>query len=233
MHYGSRLVFGPGDHLFITLGERSDLEIRPQAQQMDSHMGKVIRIRPDGTVPGDNPFVATPGARQEIWSVGHRNIQSAALDSRGRLWIVEHGPKGGDEVNLVQPGKNYGWPLVSFGEEYSGQPIPNAVTTRAGFVDPVYYWDPVIAPSGAEFYDGDAIPEWKGNLLIGGLRTLGVVRLVLENDRVTGEEHLFTDRGRRIRDVREGPDGALYIVTDHSNGELWRIGPPVPIRAGA
>ena len=225
MHFGSRLAFGTDGMLYITLGERSVLEVRPQAQQMDSHMGKTIRIRPDGTVPSDNPFVGRADARPEIWSVGHRNVQASAFDSQGRFWIVDHGPQGGDELNLVEKGKNYGWPLVSFGQEYSGRPIPNAVTTRTGFVDPVYYWDPVIAPSGAQFYTGDAFPAWRGSLFVGSLREQRLVRLTLANDRVTGEEHLLADRRQRIRDVRQGRDGALYVVTDESDGELWKIVP--------
>ena len=225
MHFGSRLAFGPDGMLYITLGERSVLEVRPQAQQMNSHMGKTIRIRPDGSVPQDNPFVGRSDARPEIWSVGHRNVQASAFDPQGRFWIVDHGPKGGDELNLVEKGKNYGWPVVTFGEEYSGAPIPNSVTTREGFVDPVYYWDPVIAPSGAEFYTGDAFPEWRGSLFVGALREERLVRLTLENDRVTGEEHLLADRGQRIRDVRQGSDGLLYIVTDEDDGELWKIVP--------
>lgn len=225
MHFGSRLAFGPDGMLYITLGERSVLEVRPQAQQMNSHMGKTIRIRPDGSVPQDNPFVGRSDARPEIWSVGHRNVQASAFDPQGRFWIVDHGPKGGDELNLVEKGKNYGWPVVTFGEEYSGAPIPNSVTTREGFVDPVYYWDPVIAPSGAEFYTGDAFPEWRGSLFVGALREERLVRLTLENDRVTGEEHLLADRGQRIRDVRQGSDGLLYVVTDEDDGELWKIVP--------
>jgi aldose sugar dehydrogenase len=152
-------------------------------------------------------------------------VQSAAFNSEGQLWIVDHGPQGGDELNLIEKGKNYGWPEVTFGEEYSGAPVPNAVTTKEGFVDPVYYWDPVIAPSGAQFYTGSAFPEWKGNLFVGGLRSQVLVRLRIENNRVTGEEHLLGDRKQRIRDVRQGPDGALYIVTDQQNGELWKITP--------
>lgn len=222
-HFGSRLAFGPDGMLYITLGERSSLEIRPQAQHLDSHMGKTIRIAPDGSVPKDNPFVGQAGALPEIWSVGHRNIQSAAFDADGKLWTVEHGPRGGDELNLVEKGKNYGWPLVTFGEEYSGKPVPNSVTTREGFVDPIYYWDPVIAPSGAQIYTGDAFPEWRNNLFIGGLKAQRLVRLQIENDRVTGEEHLLADRGQRIRDVRQGPEGALYVVTDQ--GELLKISP--------
>lgn len=225
LHFGSRIVFGRDGMLYLTLGERSDRSIRPHAQQLDSHMGKTIRITPDGQVPPDNPFVGRPGARPEIWTLGHRNIQSAALDAEGKLWTVEHGARGGDELNLIQKGKNYGWPVVTFGEEYSGFAIANSVTTRSGFEDPVYYWDPVIAPSGMQFYSGKAFPEWRGNLFIGALREQRLVRLVIENGRVTGEEHLLTDRGQRIRDVREGEDGALYIVTDQGDGELWKIVP--------
>jgi aldose sugar dehydrogenase len=223
LHFGSRLAFGRDGMLYITLGERSDRSIRPQAQHMDSHMGKIIRIRPDGTVPPDNPFAGQKNALPEIWTLGHRNVQSAAFDPQGRLWIVEHGAKGGDEVNLIEKGKNYGWPVVTFGEEYSGDPIANSATTRPGFVDPVYYWDPVIAPSGAEVYTGNAFPAWKGNLFVGALREQRLVRLVIENNKVVGEEHLLADRGERVRDVRQGPEGALYVVTD--GGELWRIAP--------
>ena len=222
-HFGSRLVFDREGMLFVTLGERSDKRIRPQAQQMDSHMGKLLRITPDGRPAPDNPFAGTPGAQPETWTLGHRNVQAAALDPKGRLWIVDHGPQGGDELNLIEKGRNYGWPVVTYGEEYSGDPIPNAVTAREGYEQPVYYWDPVIAPSGAEFYTGNVFPAWRGNLLIGGLKSAVLVRLVLENDRVTGEEHLLADRGQRIRDVRQGADGSLYIVTDQARGELWRL----------
>ena len=225
-HFGSRLIFGPDGMLYVTLGERSDTSMRPQAQQLDSHMGKILRIQPDGSVPSDNPFVGQTGALPEIWSIGHRNVQAAAFDAQRRLWEVEHGPRGGDELNLIEKTKNYGWPLVAYGEEYSGKPIPDAVTARRGFEQPVYYWDPVIAPSGAQFYTGDAFPAWRGNLFIGSLRDMRLVRLTLEDDRVTGEEHLLVDRGQRVRDVRQGPDGALYVVTDEENGELWRVVPP-------
>ncbi len=225
MHYGSRLAFGNDGMLYGTFGERSDASMRRHAQRLDGHLGKTVRIRPDGTVPPDNPFVAQANARPEIWSIGHRNIQAAAFDSQGRFWDIEHGARGGDELNLVEKGKNYGWPVVAYGIEYSGRPIPGAVTARAGFEQPVYYWDPVIAPSGAQFYTGEAFPEWRGNLFVGSLGQERLVRVALDNARVTGEEHLLVDRSQRVRDVRQGPDGFLYIVTDQKNGELWRISP--------
>ena len=225
LHFGSRLAFGPDGMLYVTLGERSDTGMRMQAQQLDSHMGKILRITTEGAAPSDNPFVGQANAKPEIWSLGHRNVQAAAFDSEGRLWDIEHGARGGDELNLVEKGKNYGWPVVAYGIEYSGQPIPTAVTSKEGFVQPVYYWDPVIAPSGAQFYTGDAFPQWRGNLFVGALKEMRLVRLVMENGRVTGEEHLLTDRGQRVRDVRQGPDGALYLVTDQGNGELWKIAP--------
>ena len=224
-HFGSRLAFGPDAMLYITLGERSDAPMRPQAQQLDSHMGKILRIRPDGSAPTDNPFAGQPNALPEIWTLGHRNVQAAAFDPQGRFWVVEHGTRGGDELNLIQRGKNYGWPLVAYGEEYFGLPIRGGVTDRPGFEQPRYYWDPVIAPSGAQFYTGDAFPAWRGSLFTGSLKDKRLVRLTLENDRVTGEEHLLADRAQRVRDVRQGPDGALYVVTDEANGELLKIAP--------
>ena len=224
-HFGSRLAFGRDGMLYVTLGERSDTPMRPQAQQLNSHMGKIIRIAPDGGVPKDNPFAGKPDALPEIWTLGHRNVQSAAFDQQGRLWIVEHGTRGGDELNLIEKGKNYGWPIVAYGIEYSGQAIPNAVTAREGHEQPVYYWDPVIAPSGAQFYTGDAFPAWRGSLFIGSLKDKRLVRVTIADDRVTGEEHLLLDRGQRVRDVRQGADGALYIVTDEKNGELWKLAP--------
>lgn len=225
LHFGSRLAFGPDGLLYVTLGERSDRATRPQAQQTGSHLGKILRIRPDGSVPPDNPFVGQSGARPEIWSTGHRNVQAAAFDAQGRLWTVEHGAQGGDELNLIQKGRNYGWPLIAYGEEYSGRPIGDGQTARDGLEQPVYYWDPVIAPSGAQWYGGDAFPAWRGQLFIGSLRDRALVRLVLDGTRVVAEERLFADRARRIRDVRQGADGALYVVTDESSGELWRITP--------
>jgi len=225
LHFGSRLAFGPDNMLYITLGDRFDRPNRPKVQQLDNHLGKIIRINPDGSVPADNPFAKQSGAMPEIWTLGHRNIQSAAFDDQGRLWTVEMGPQGGDELNLVEKGKNYGWAVVTYGEEYSGDPVPGAVTARVGYEQPVYYWDPVIAPSGAQFYTGNAFPAWRGSLFVGALREQRLVRLVIKDNRVTGEEHLLTDRGQRIRDVRQGSDGALYVVTDQTNGELWKITP--------
>jgi len=224
-HFGSRLAFGPDGMLYVTLGERSDAPMRPQAQQLGSHMGKILRIAPDGTIPADNPLTGEDGALPEIWTLGHRNVQAAAFDSEGRLFEIEHGTRGGDELNRVEKGKNYGWPLVAYGEEYSGMSIPGALTDRAGFERPLYYWDPVIAPSGMQFYTGDAFPAWRGNLFVGGLIAQALVRLTLEDGRVTGEQHLLAERGQRVRDVRQGPDGALYVVTDEDDGELWRIAP--------
>lgn len=225
MHYGSRLAFDPEGNLYITTGERSDTPMRQFAQSLESHLGKVLRIKPDGSAPADNPFVNTPNAQPQIYSLGHRNIQAASVDPQGRLWIIEHGTNGGDELNLIQKGKNYGWPLQAYGEEYSRRDIASAETQRPGMEQPVYYWDPVIAPSGAQWYTGDAFPAWKGNLFVGALKEMRLVRLVIQNDRVVGEEHLLNDRGKRIRDVRQGPDGFLYIVTDDTNGELWRVAP--------
>ena len=229
-HFGSRLAFAPDGTLFVTVGERSDTTTRYQAQQLDSHLGKVLRIQPDGSPAPGNPFVEREDARPEIWSLGHRNHQAAALDAEGRLWVIEHGPRGGDEVNLVEAGANYGWPLITYGIDYQGGPITyeggpasGAEAQRDGLEQPVYFWDPVIAPSGAEFYDGDAFPAWRGSLFVGALRGMRLVRLVIEGGRVVGEEHLLADRSQRIRDVREGPDGFLYVVTDM--GELWRIAP--------
>jgi aldose sugar dehydrogenase len=224
MHYGSRLMFGQDGMLYATFGERSNNETRPYAQRLDSHLGKIIRIRPDGSVPPDNPFVGKADAKPEIWSLGHRNPQAAAFDASGQLWDIEHGTNGGDELNRIEKGKNYGWAEVGYGLEYSGRPLPGP-TQKVGTEQPVYYWDPVIAPSGAQFYTGDAFPAWKNSLFIGALKEQRLVRLVIENGRVSGEEHLLTDRGRRIRDVKQGPDGALYVVTDDQNGELWRIAP--------
>jgi glucose/arabinose dehydrogenase len=223
-HAGGRLVFAPDGKLFVTLGERSILEGRKQARDLSSHLGKIVRIEPDGSVPKDGPYVDQSNARPDIWTSGHRNILSAALDAKNRLWVVEMGPRGGDELNLIEKGKDYGWPDIGYGEEYSGETIHQR-TQAPGLEQPVYYWDPVISPSGLTIYSGALIPEWKGNFFIGGLSSKALVRLVLDNDRVVGEERLLMDRGARIRDVVQGPEGALYVLTDDSNGKLLKIVP--------
>ena len=215
-HYGSRLVFGLDNALYVTVGERSDRKTRVQAQDITSGLGKVFRIDMQGKALPDNPFVKTDGAMPEIWSYGHRNMQAAALDGQGRLWTVEHGPKGGDELNRPQAGMNYGWPKVTYGVEYSGSKIGDGITTLEGTEQPVYYWDPVIGPSGMAFYDGDAIPEWKGAFLIGGLVAQGLVVLHMDGDRVKFEEHVPLEA--RIRDVKVAPDGSVYAVTESRGG---------------
>ncbi|UAL12318.1 PQQ-dependent sugar dehydrogenase [Caulobacter segnis] len=225
LHFGGRLVFAPDGKLFITTGERSILEGRVQAQKLDATLGKVVRINPDGSIPSDNPFVGQAGAKPEIWSYGHRNLQAAALDPTGKLWTVEHGAKGGDELNHPEPGKNYGWATITYGEEYSGKPIGDGITQKDGLEQPVYYWDPVIAPSGMAFYEANLFPALKHSLLIGSLREQHVDRLVLKDGKVVGEERLFTDIGGRVRDVVVGPDGAIYVVTDEDDGKLIRITP--------
>lgn len=225
LHFGSRLAFGQDGKLYVTTGDRFDRPNRELVQKLDNHLGKIMRINPDGSIPEDNPFIKTAGAKPEIWDLGHRNLQSAAFDEKGQLWTVEHGARGGDELNRIEKGKNYGWSVVTFGQEYSGEAIPNSQTKRENYVDPVYYWDPVIAPSGMEVYTGAAFPEWKGNIFVGGLASQKLVRLVLKDNKVVGEEHLLKDRGRRIRDVKQGGDGFLYVVTDDSSGELLRIAP--------
>lgn len=225
LHFGGRLVFGRDGKLFITTGERSILAGRVQAQNLDGTLGKVVRINADGSIPSDNPFVNTAGAKSEIWSLGHRNIQSATLDAQGRLWTVEHGARGGDELNRPEPGKNYGWPLITYGEEYSGKPISEGATQKDGLQQPVYYWDPVIAPSGMTLYSGALFPALKGSLLIGSMREQHVARLVLKDDKVVGEERLFTDIGGRVRDVAVGPDGAIYVLTDEDDGKLIKVTP--------
>jgi glucose/arabinose dehydrogenase len=229
LHYGGRLVWGRDGTLFITLGDRSITGGRMQAQQMDGLLGKVVRLNADGSVPKDNPFVGKDGVRPEIWSIGHRNIQAATLHpTTGELWEVEHGTRGGDEINIARKGKDYGWPTIAYGIEYKGDPITGGITAKAGMEQPLYYWDPVIAPSGMVFYTGDLFPAWKGNLFIGGLASTNLVRLTVKGDRVVDEERLLTDlqpARERIRDVRQGPDGALYMVTDSKAGRVLKLVP--------
>ncbi len=215
-HFGSRLVFGSQGELFVTVGERSDAAVRVQAQDISSGLGKIFRIDQSGVPLPDNPFVNRDGALPEIWSFGHRNIQSAALDGQGRLWTVEHGPRGGDELNRPEAGMNYGWPEVTYGIDYSGAPIGKGITASAETLQPVYYWDPVIAPSGMDYYDGDEFPAWRGSFLIGGLVAQALVVVHLKNGRVAFEERV--PLGARVRDVKVGPDGAVYAVTENRSG---------------
>jgi glucose/arabinose dehydrogenase len=227
MHYGCRLVWNRDGTLFVTQGERSITEGRMQAQRMDGLLGKIVRINADGSIPKDNPFVGKEGARPEIWSIGHRNVQSATLNpATGELWEVEHGTRGGDEINIVRKGKDYGWPTIAYGIEYQGGPITGGITAKEGMEQPIYYWDPVIAPSGMLFYTGDMFPAWKGSLFIGGLDSKNLVRLDIKGDKVTGEERLLKDlqpEAERIRDVRQGPDGAIYLLTDNTKGRILRL----------
>ena len=221
-HFGSRLVFRRDGTLFVTHGDRGT---RPMVQDLGTHVGKVVRINTDGTVPRDNPFVNQDGALPEIWSYGHRNAQAAALDpATGELWTVEHGARGGDELNNPQAGKNYGWPVITYGIDYNGSRIGEGAV-RDGMEQPVYYWDPVIAPSGMVFYTGTRYPGWQGSVLIGGLASQALVRLEMRNGRVTKEERYLGELGERVRDVAQGPDGLLYIVTDSATGQVMRIVP--------
>ena len=221
-HYGSRLVFRPDGTLFVTQGDRQNQ--RGRVQDLSTGIGKIVRINPDGTVPRDNPFAGRSDARPEIWSYGHRNAQAATLDGEGNLWTVEHGARGGDELNQPEQGKNYGWPVITYGVDYSGMSIGEG-TAKEGMEQPVYYWDPVIAPSGMTFYMGDAFPGWKGNILIGSMGTGSLVRLVLDGGRIVTEERYRVDGGARVRDVRQGPDGFVYVATDADNGKIIRIRP--------
>ncbi|MGC1507557.1 PQQ-dependent sugar dehydrogenase [Ketobacter sp.] len=223
-HFGSRLVFAKDGTLFVTLGER--FRPREDAQTLDNHLGKIVRILPNGKAPADNPFVKTENALPEIWSYGHRNVQGATLHPQtGVLWTHEHGPQGGDEINLPQAGKNYGWPVITYGENYGGGKIGEG-TEKAGMEQPFYYWVPSIAPSGMTFYSGDAYPQWKGDLFVGSLKFQQLVRLELKQDKVVGEERMFKKEiGERVRDVVQGPDQLLYLLTDEDNGKIYRINP--------
>lgn len=225
-HYGGRLAFDREGHLFVTTGERFLPALRPQARALDSGLGKIIRIWPDGSIPDDNPFVGREDALPEVWSVGHRNVQGAAIHPEtGRLWTIEHGPRGGDEVNLPEPGGDYGWPVATYGIEYTGQPVGDGISQADGVIQPHYYWDPVIAPSGIAFYDSDAVPAWRGSLFVAALRGRHLARLSLDGERVVGEERLLSDRNERLRDVAVGPDGSLWVLTDGTNASLLRLKP--------
>ncbi|MGD8956435.1 MAG: PQQ-dependent sugar dehydrogenase [Chromatiaceae bacterium] len=222
-HFGSRLVFDRQGYLFITLGDRGD---RPRAQDLGDHAGSVIRLHDDGRVPADNPFVGRRDALPEIYSYGHRNIQGATLEPvSGRLWTHEHGPQGGDEINLPEPGVNYGWPVITYGVNYGIGTRIGEGSAKPGMAQPLYHWVPSIAPSGMSFYTGDAFPKWRGDLFVGSLKFGLLVRLSLENGRVVHEERLLQDRLGRIRDVRQGPDGLIYLLTDADDGQLVRLVP--------
>lgn len=223
LHYGSRILFDQTGNIIFSTGERSDMETRPQAQDLNSALGKIIRITKDGKAAPGNPFEGRNDARAEIYSYGHRNVQGLALHPvTGDLWDSEFGPQAGDEINLVEPSKNYGWPTITYGIEYSGEKIGNAIQQQEGMEQPVYYWDPVISPSGITFYASNVIPEWQNNLFIAALSGLHVARIVIEDNKVVGEERLLSEEAQRFRDITEGLDGALYAVTDQ--GRLYRIG---------
>jgi glucose/arabinose dehydrogenase len=221
-HFGSRLAFDPQGHLFITVGERGQGD---RSQDRGDHNGSVIRLHPDGRVPEDNPLTGVAGARPEIFSYGHRNPQGLAIHPEtGVPWLHEHGARGGDEVNVVRPGVNYGWPVITYGIDYSGAPIGEG-TYKEGMAQPIHYWVPSIAPSGMAFYAGAAFPEWQGDLFVGALRAELLARLELDGEQVVGEERLLEGSIGRIRDVRVGPDGFLYLLTDESDGALYRLEP--------
>lgn len=221
-HFGGRILFDRTGHLIFGTGDRGDKENRPLVQQLNTSLGKTFRITTDGKPAPGNPFEGQADARAEIYSLGHRNPQGLALHPvTGELWETEFGPKGGDELNRIVPGKNYGWPTITYGIEYSGEPVDGSLTQKEGMEQPVYYWDPVLSPSGICFYSGDVMPEWKNNLFIGGLSSTHIARIVIENNKVVGEERLLANEGERFRDITMGKDGALYAVTD--GGKLYRI----------
>jgi len=224
LHYGGRIIFDEDGNLYLTTGERSDDPIRERAQDLDAYLGKVIHITQDGEPVDSNPFIEDEDALDGIYSYGHRNIQGVDFNPEtGDLWIVEFGPQAGDELNIIEPGSNYGWPTVSYGIEYSGELINDGISEHEaqGFVEPVYYWDPTSAPSGMSFYDNDAIPEWENNLFIGGLAPNYIVRVVIEDDMIVGEERLLTDEGQRFRDILVTEDGALVAATD--GGMIYKV----------
>jgi aldose sugar dehydrogenase len=224
---GGRIVIGRDGNLFMTTGDRSDSPPWDVAQKLDNHLGKIIHITPDGKPAPDNPFLGTTGALPEIWALGVRSPEGLAFDPRSnRLWQIDHGPRGGDELNIIEKGKNYGWPVIVHGIDYPGTAIGAGITHKAGMEEPVYYWDPVIAPSGLAFYTGDRFPQWKNSAFVGALRGAMLDRLTIENDRVVAEEPLLTDLRSRIRDVRVGPDGAVYVLTDSGTASVSPNTPP-------
>jgi len=226
---GGRIAIAPDGTLFIVIGDRDSAGATPWdvAQKLDTDLGKVIHITPDGKPAAGNPFLNTPGALPEIWSIGHRSEEGLAFDpATGRLWEDEHGPRGGDELNLIEKGKNYGWPVITHGIDYSGVPVGAGITAKEGLEQPVYYWDPVIAPSGLAFYQGSLFPDWKSSVFIGGLRGMLLDRLTLSSGKVIAEEALLTDLHARIRDVRVGPDGAVYVLTDSGGAVIVDDTPP-------
>ena len=222
LHYGGRILIDKDGNLLVSTGERSDRVTRPQAQSLNSGLGKVIRITKEGKPAPGNPFAGQAGARPELYSYGHRNVQSLAIHPvTNDLWEAEFGPRGGDELNHIKPGKNYGWPTITYGIEYGGEKVGEGIQQKAGLEQPVYYWDPVVSPSGMTFYTSDNVPEWKNNLFISSLSGMHIVRLVIENDKVVGEERLLAGEFQRFRDITLGEDGALYAVTDQ--GRLYRV----------
>jgi aldose sugar dehydrogenase len=223
-HFGCRIAQTADNNLFLTLGDH--FTQREEAKNLRNHIGKVVRIAPDGSAPSDNPFAGRSDAKPEIWSIGHRNSQGAAIHPQsGKLWMHEHGARGGDEVNIPQAGKNYGWPVISYGVNYDGSPVGSGKSAMPGLEQPVKHWTPSIAPSGMAFYTGDLFPAWKGSLLVGALKDQMLVRLTLDGEKVTGEERLLQGLRERIRDVRTGPDGAIYLVTDNSAGRVLKVVP--------
>ncbi len=229
-HFGCRIVERrvndqPDGTLLLTLGDR--FSYKEEAQKLDNHLGKIVRVGKDGTVPKDNPFIGRHGAQPEIWSYGHRNSQGAALAPDGSFWMIEHGPQGGDEINRPQPGKNYGWPIITYGENYGGGPIGQGLTEQSGMEQPLHHWTPSIAPSGMAFLTSERYgPDWKGHLFVGSLKFQYLDRIELKSGKVEAEHPLLKEGGQRIRDVRQGPDGLLYVLTDSTNGKLMRILPP-------
>ncbi|MEJ8815409.1 PQQ-dependent sugar dehydrogenase [Variovorax ureilyticus] len=223
-HFGCRIVEMPDGTLFLTLGER--FSRKEDAQKLDNHLGKIVRVAKDGMAPKDNPFVGRPGALPEIWSYGHRNGQGAAIGPDGRLWMHEHGPQGGDEINIPLAGRNYGWPVITYGENYGGGKIGEGITHKEGMEQPLHYWVPSIAPSGMAFLTSDRYgAAWKGNLFIGSLKFGYLDRIEIKDGKVAAEHKLLEEGRARIRDVKQGPDGLLYILTDESNGKLMRLQP--------